>query len=59
MSDQPSQRWALRLINEEIVRLESEILPQLTAAPAPLCTHWQAYAVHARQLSAKLSLRWF
>ncbi len=57
MSDQSSSRHALRLLEEEITRLESEALPQLTAAPAPLCAHWQAYVTHARLLPAKLRLQ--
>ena len=42
---------------DEIARLESEALPQLTAAPEPLCALWQAYAAHARLLPAKLRLQ--
>ena len=36
MHAQPTQRRALRLLEDEIARLESETLPQLTAAPEPL-----------------------
>ena len=57
MHAQPAQRRALRLLEDEIVRLESETLPQLTAAPEPLCTHWQAYEAYTRLLPAKLRLR--
>jgi hypothetical protein len=57
MHAQPTQRRALRLLEDEIARLESETLPQLTAAPEPLCAHWQAYAAHARLLPAKLRLQ--
>ena len=57
MHAQPAQRRALRLLEDEIARLESETLPQLTAAPEPLCTHWQAYAAYARRLPAKLRLQ--
>jgi hypothetical protein len=56
MLDQSAQRRALRVLNEEITRIENEALSQLTAAPAPLCTHWQAYAAHARLLPAKVQL---
>ena len=44
MYAQPTQRRALRLLEDEIARLESETLPQLTAA-------------HARLLPAKLRLQ--
>lgn len=57
MPDQPSQRRALQLLEEEITRLESETLPQVTAAPGPLCAHWQAYAACAFLLPAKLRLQ--
>ena len=57
MHAQPTQRRALRLLEDEIARLESETLPQLTAAPEPLCAHWQAYAAHARLLPAKLRVK--
>jgi hypothetical protein len=57
MHAQPAQRRALRLLEDEIARLENETLPQLTAAPELLCAHWQAYAAHARLLPAKLRLQ--
>ena len=56
MHAQPTQRRVLRLLEDEIARLESETLPQLTAAPEPLCAHWQAYAAHACLLPAKVQL---
>jgi hypothetical protein len=54
MQAQPTKGRALRLLEDEIARLESETQPQLTTAPEPLCTHWQAYA---RLLPAKLRLQ--
>ena len=54
MQAQPTQGRALRLLEDEIARLESETLSQLTTAPEPLCTHWQAYV---RLLPAKLRLQ--
>jgi hypothetical protein len=57
MPDQSAQRRALRLLDEEIIHIETEILPQLTATPAPFYTHWQAYVTHARLLPATLRLQ--
>ena len=57
MPDQSAQRHALRLLEEEIIRIESETMPQLTAPQGPLCAHWQAYAAYARLLPARLRLQ--
>jgi hypothetical protein len=57
MPDQSAQRRALRLLDEEIIRIETEILPQLTATSAPFDTHWQAYVTYARLLPARLQLQ--
>ena len=57
MPDHSSQRRVLQLLDEEIIRIESEILPQLTVVPGPLCAHWQAYVTHARLLPANLRLQ--
>ncbi len=57
MPDQSAQHHALRLLDEEIIRIEGEALPQLTAAPEPLCAHWQAYAAYACLLPARLRLQ--
>lgn len=57
MSDQASQRRALRLLEEEITHLESEPPPKLVAARRPLYPPWQAYVTLARTLRAKLRLQ--
>ena len=56
MPDQPSQRRALRLIDEEISHLKREIRCQrdlIAALPGAL---WQAYVAHAWLTGARLQL---
>jgi hypothetical protein len=56
MPDQPSQRRALRLLEQEITHLEREIQRQRNAIAALPGAFWQAYVAHAWLTAAKLQL---
>ena len=56
MPDQPSQRRALRLIDEEITHLEREIQRQRDFTAALPRAFWQAYVAHAWLTGARLQL---
>jgi hypothetical protein len=56
MPDQPSQRRALRLLEEEIAHLKREIRCQRDALAVLSGAFWRAYVVHAWLTAARLQL---
>ena len=56
MQAQPNQRPILRVLEDEITRLESETQRQLEAVAKLPVMHWQRYLTYAQLGAAKLRL---